>query len=97
MGRLQMRGTCKVDRFTGWRRWLESPCWCRAAAGGAKDGDFDPAFVAGFGQANVGDTSPNILGAFCQDTGVCLADVTHLHLVHPEPYGKHILVIESAR
>lgn len=27
-------------------------------------------FVAAFGQANVGDTSPNIQGAFCQDTGV---------------------------
>ncbi|KAK9901622.1 hypothetical protein WJX75_005298 [Coccomyxa subellipsoidea] len=29
-----------------------------------------PDFVAAFGQSNVGDTSPNILGAFCQDTGV---------------------------
>ena len=27
-------------------------------------------FVAAFGQANVGDTSPNIQGAFCQDTGM---------------------------
>ena len=27
-------------------------------------------FVAGFSQANVGDTSPNILGAFCEDTGL---------------------------
>lgn len=27
-------------------------------------------FVAAFGQANVGDTSPNIQGAFCQDTGL---------------------------
>lgn len=26
-------------------------------------------FVAAFGQANVGDTSPNIQGAFCRDTG----------------------------
>jgi neutral ceramidase len=26
-------------------------------------------FVGAFGQSNVGDTSPNILGAFCQDTG----------------------------
>lgn len=42
---------------------------CSAAAGDDQAGDFDPAFVAGFGQANVGDTSPNILGAFCQDTG----------------------------
>ncbi len=42
---------------------------CSAAAGDDQAGDFDPAFVGGFGQANVGDTSPNILGAFCQDTG----------------------------
>ena len=27
----------------------------------------DDAFVAGFSQANVGDTSPNVLGAFCED------------------------------
>jgi neutral ceramidase len=26
-----------------------------------------PGFVAGFSQSNVGDTSPNILGAFCED------------------------------
>lgn len=26
-------------------------------------------FVGAFGQANVGDTSPNVLGAFCYDTG----------------------------
>lgn len=26
----------------------------------------DPAFVAGFSQANVGDTTPNILGAYCE-------------------------------
>lgn len=26
----------------------------------------DPTFVAGFSQANVGDTSPNILGAYCE-------------------------------
>lgn len=27
-------------------------------------------FVAGFSQANVGDTTPNTLGAVCQDTGL---------------------------
>ncbi|KAJ9611100.1 hypothetical protein H2200_004283 [Cladophialophora chaetospira] len=27
-------------------------------------------FVAGFSQANVGDTSPNTLGPFCEDTGL---------------------------
>ncbi len=37
---------------------------------GSEESGFDPAFVAAFGQANVGDTSPNVLGAFCQDTGV---------------------------
>lgn len=30
----------------------------------------NPDFVAGFSQANVGDTSPNVLGAFCEDTGL---------------------------
>jgi neutral ceramidase len=30
----------------------------------------NPDFVAGFSQANVGDTSPNTLGAFCEDTGL---------------------------
>jgi neutral ceramidase len=28
-----------------------------------------PDFVAGFSQSNVGDTSPNVLGAVCEDTG----------------------------
>ena len=32
-------------------------------------------FVASFGQSNVGDTSPNILGAFCQDTGEALFSI----------------------
>ena len=27
----------------------------------------DPSFVAGFSQSNVGDTSPNVLGAYCED------------------------------
>lgn len=30
----------------------------------------NPNFAAGFSQANVGDTSPNTLGAFCQDSGL---------------------------
>lgn len=29
-----------------------------------------PGFVAGFSQANVGDTTPNVLGAYCEDTGL---------------------------
>lgn len=32
--------------------------------------DVNPDFVAGFSQANVGDTTPNVLGAFCEDTGL---------------------------
>ncbi|KAH8671258.1 Neutral/alkaline nonlysosomal ceramidase [Xylariales sp. PMI_506] len=31
------------------------------------DGEADANFVAGFSQANVGDTSPNVLGAWCED------------------------------
>ena len=31
--------------------------------------DIVPGFLAAFGQANVGDTSPNVLGAYCADTG----------------------------
>ena len=30
----------------------------------------NPDFVAGFSQSNVGDTSPNVLGAVCEDTGM---------------------------
>lgn len=32
-----------------------------------KSGLTDREFVAGFSQANVGDTSPNVLGAYCED------------------------------
>lgn len=43
------------------------------------DDRFADDFVAGFSQASVGDVSPNILGAFCEDTGlsckfVCFLD-----------------------
>lgn len=31
------------------------------------DHDADPNFVAGFSQASVGDTTPNVLGAWCED------------------------------
>ena len=30
----------------------------------------NPDFVAGFSQSNVGDTTPNVLGAYCEDTGL---------------------------
>ncbi|KAH8802726.1 neutral/alkaline non-lysosomal ceramidase [Xylogone sp. PMI_703] len=33
----------------------------------ANDATAAPGFVAGFSQANVGDTSPNVLGAWCDD------------------------------
>lgn len=33
------------------------------------DERFGEGFVAGFSQASVGDTSPNVMGAYCQDTG----------------------------
>lgn len=33
----------------------------------ANDTRFASNFVSGFSQANVGDTSPNVLGAFCED------------------------------
>ena len=32
-----------------------------------KSGSGDESFIAGFSQANVGDTSPNVLGAYCED------------------------------
>ncbi|WEW55365.1 ceramidase [Emydomyces testavorans] len=34
------------------------------------DQRFAKGFVAGFSQSSVGDVSPNILGAFCEDTGL---------------------------
>lgn len=33
--------------------------------------DVAPNFVAGFSQANVGDTTPNVLGAYCEDGSPC--------------------------
>ena len=36
--------------------------------GAKNDTRFTEDFIAGFSQASVGDTSPNILGAFCEDT-----------------------------
>lgn len=47
-------------------------------------------FVAAFGQANVGDTSPNIQGAFCQDTGlsICHLPCVHVHLLFHACYAS---------
>jgi len=42
--------------------------------------DAAPGFVAAFAQANVGDTSPNVLGAFCADTGAFLCRTPALRL-----------------
>ena len=43
-------------------------------------------FVAAFGQANVGDTSPNIQGAFCQDTGLLICRPSeHTCVSHSAP------------
>lgn len=36
----------------------------------ANDTRFADGFIAGFSQSSVGDTSPNVLGAYCQDTGL---------------------------
>ncbi|EED23889.1 neutral/alkaline nonlysosomal ceramidase, putative [Talaromyces stipitatus ATCC 10500] len=36
----------------------------------AKDNRFANGFIAGFSQSSVGDTSPNVLGAYCEDTGL---------------------------
>ena len=42
--------------------------WAQEAAAATEE--MTPAFVAAFAQGSVGDTSPNILGAFCLDTGM---------------------------
>ncbi len=51
------------------------------AAKSSRDGNATVSqnFVASFGQSNVGDTSPNILGAFCYDTGEALLSPWCLH------------------
>jgi neutral ceramidase len=36
----------------------------------SNDTRFSDGFVAGFSQSSVGDSSPNVLGAFCEDTGL---------------------------
>ena len=42
----------------------------KGAAAIQMEKDIGNGFVAGFSQANVGDTSPNTLGPICQDTGL---------------------------
>jgi neutral ceramidase len=43
-----------------------------------------PGFVAGFSQANVGDTSPNILGAWCDDGSGEMCTFENCHGRGPE-------------
>ena len=52
--------------------------WAAGAnrTGGNGNDTMSSSFVGAFGQANVGDTSPNVLGAFCYDTGL------HLEALH---------------
>jgi neutral ceramidase len=61
----RMRGG-HVDRGSG----LEDGVWKRRRLAEQEGTCFgNPGFVAAFAQSNVGDTSPNVLGAFCLDTG----------------------------
>lgn len=55
-----------------------------ANSNGSVGGDF----IAAFGQSNVGDTSPNILGAFCQDTGEA-PDRLPLKISFPHLHGQN--------
>ena len=50
-------------------QFLEGWAAGAARAGANSNESMGSGFVGAFGQANVGDTSPNVLGAFCYDTG----------------------------
>ncbi|KAJ3473530.1 hypothetical protein NLG97_g10258 [Lecanicillium saksenae] len=52
--------------ITGDNKGLAADLFERQVRG--RDGETDN-FVAGFSQANMGDASPNVLGAYCEDTG----------------------------
>lgn len=64
----RMRGG-HVDRALGFEKgvWKRRRLAERECVEGTCFGN--PGFVAAFAQSNVGDTSPNVLGAFCLDTG----------------------------
>ncbi len=47
--------------------------WAARHGHATGNGTVGAGFVGAFGQSNVGDTSPNVMGAFCQDTGFCLS------------------------
>ncbi|OAA55426.1 neutral ceramidase precursor [Cordyceps fumosorosea ARSEF 2679] len=52
--------------ITGDNKGLAADLFERRVRGGNDETDD---FVAGFSQANMGDASPNVLGAYCEDTG----------------------------
>ncbi|KAF1731167.1 Neutral ceramidase [Beauveria bassiana] len=52
--------------ITGDNKGLAADLFERQVRGGSGETDD---FVAGFSQANMGDASPNVLGAYCEDTG----------------------------
>ncbi|TQV92029.1 neutral/alkaline nonlysosomal ceramidase [Cordyceps javanica] len=52
--------------ITGDNKGLAADLFERRVRGGSQETDD---FVAGFSQANMGDASPNVLGAYCEDTG----------------------------
>ena len=52
---------------TAWQTETDSLCEQEGTAANASSD-----MVSAFAQSNVGDTSPNTQGAFCQDTGVTL-------------------------
>nr|QOL01216.1 putative extracellular protein TR9_024 [Trebouxia lynnae] len=55
-------------------KWAAKQSPARAGSPAVGELQVTDDFVAAFGQANVGDTSPNIQGAFCQDTGLPCED-----------------------
>ncbi|KAI5292447.1 hypothetical protein KEM52_006349 [Ascosphaera acerosa] len=57
----------------------------------ANDTRFADDFVSGFSQANVGDTSPNVLGAYCEDGSNQKCDFVR----HPFPPPEHCSPSES--
>ncbi len=52
------------------------------------DADAAPGFVAGFSQANVGDTTPNTLGAWCDDGSGQMCDCAFCHVGPSPPWAS---------
>ena len=78
-------------------KWAAKQASSKAASQAADGLQVTDDFVAAFGQANVGDTSPNIQGAFCQDTGVLLPSLCcYAVLLNPSvPHGNALLTLWS--